>query len=209
LQQQDLQNMTDEKPLLICVNPSKAGSHSLAQALRILGLDVIHFASDVFEGGLAKHKVLANLQNGAPPLSGVGSPDAVLDYPTQLFYQHVIENSSRPVRTVMLYRDPSAVALSFARMALIQNRDPAKYKGQSNDWPEDEMPWENFSYLHMVRRVEEIYDDVLNYFIDRPSLPFTILDIIGGDGWEPLCKFLGMEIPGEPFPHEFSLKNKI
>ena len=22
-----------------------------------------------------------------------------------------------------------------------------------------------------------------------------------GDGWEPLCKFLGKEIPDEPFPH--------
>ena len=22
------------------------------------------------------------------------------------------------------------------------------------------------------------------------------------DGWEPLCKFLGVEVPDKPFPHE-------
>lgn len=41
---------------------------------------------------------------------------------------------------------------------------------------------------------------VLDFFKDKPD-ELLVLDICGGDGYEKLCPFLGIDIPDEPFPH--------
>ena len=38
------------------------------------------------------------------------------------------------------------------------------------------------------------------YFNDR-SDDLLVLDVCGGEGWEPLCSFLGLDPPRGPFPH--------
>lgn len=43
--------------------------------------------------------------------------------------------------------------------------------------------------------------DVRNYFASRTDDLLTV-DITAGDGWEPLCEFLGVEAPDIPFPCE-------
>lgn len=42
--------------------------------------------------------------------------------------------------------------------------------------------------------------EVIEYFRNRPD-DFVILDFTKGDSWEPLCRFLGKEVPDIPFPH--------
>ncbi len=37
------------------------------------------------------------------------------------------------------------------------------------------------------------------YFANRPS-DLLVLDITAGQGWEPLCEFLGRPVPDAPFP---------
>lgn len=49
-------------------------------------------------------------------------------------------------------------------------------------------------------RYEEHYEQVRDYFRDRPDDLLSI-DITRGDGWKELCEFLGHEVPDEPFPH--------
>ena len=51
------------------------------------------------------------------------------------------------------------------------------------------------------------HDRVARYFAGRPEDLLT-LDIVGGEGWEQLCPFLGMEIPDRPFPKVSSDKNR-
>ena len=41
---------------------------------------------------------------------------------------------------------------------------------------------------------------VLDFFKDKPD-ELLVLDICGGDGYEKLCPFLGIDIPDKPFPH--------
>jgi hypothetical protein len=38
------------------------------------------------------------------------------------------------------------------------------------------------------------------YFADRPD-DLLVFDLVGGDGWEPLCEFLGLPTPEASFPH--------
>lgn len=43
-------------------------------------------------------------------------------------------------------------------------------------------------------------DDVVIHFTDRIG-KLLIMDICGGDGWEVLCPFLGIDVPSIKFPH--------
>jgi len=47
---------------------------------------------------------------------------------------------------------------------------------------------------------EKHHFDVMSYFKDRHN-DMLLLDIIGGDGWDKLCPFLGCDIPDVPFPN--------
>ena len=47
----------------------------------------------------------------------------------------------------------------------------------------------------------------MEYFKNRPQ-DFLNLDIIGGEGWEKLCEFLGKPIPDVPFPRKRVKKYK-
>ena len=49
-------------------------------------------------------------------------------------------------------------------------------------------------------RYERHNADVREHFRDRTDQLIEI-DITRGEGWEKLCPFLSMPIPGTPFPH--------
>ena len=53
---------------------------------------------------------------------------------------------------------------------------------------------EHFAGIH-----RSYHDAVRAYFENRPD-DFLEIDIIAGDGWEKLCRFLGKPIPEKPFP---------
>lgn len=42
--------------------------------------------------------------------------------------------------------------------------------------------------------------NVAVHFADRPD-DFMYYDLCGGEGWEPLCAFLGVPVPKSAFPH--------
>ena len=51
-----------------------------------------------------------------------------------------------------------------------------------------------------IKRFDDHNKEVQEYFRDRPG-DLVILDLARGDGWDRLCPFLGVDIPGIPFPH--------
>ena len=61
-------------------------------------------------------------------------------------------------------------------------------------------------YDDFKKGYEKHHFDVLSYFKDRPN-DFLLIDIIEGDGWEKLCKFLNCDIPDVAFPNTNSLKD--
>jgi sulfotransferase family protein len=42
--------------------------------------------------------------------------------------------------------------------------------------------------------------EAIDYFRHRPG-DLLVLDVCGGEGWERLCPFLGLDPPAKPFPH--------
>jgi hypothetical protein len=59
--------------------------------------------------------------------------------------------------------------------------------------------------FHDERRLSDVYDthqrNVLEYFRTRPQ-DLLVLDICGGEGWVPLCRFLSKSVPITPFPQQ-------
>jgi Sulfotransferase domain len=45
------------------------------------------------------------------------------------------------------------------------------------------------------------YNDRVIEFLSKGKADFMVFDMPKGDGWEKLCKFLGVAIPDAPFPH--------
>jgi hypothetical protein len=51
------------------------------------------------------------------------------------------------------------------------------------------------------RYVKELHEEnVRRYFADRPD-DLLVFDLAQADKWEPLCGFLGLPVPDEPYPH--------
>ena len=75
-----------------------------------------------------------------------------------------------------------------------------RHRSQLSEETRKEGNWEDFD-----EKVERDYHRkhtkrVLDFFKDKPD-ELLVLDICGGDGYEKLCPFLGIDIPDEPFPH--------
>jgi len=63
-----------------------------------------------------------------------------------------------------------------------------------------------FDEQKFITAYKRHHDDVLDYFADRPD-DLLILDICGGEQWQPLCDFLSQSIPEEDFPFANARKN--
>ena len=44
--------------------------------------------------------------------------------------------------------------------------------------------------------------NVMEHFAGEKSAQLLVLDLVGGEGWEKLCPFLGVPKPDVPFPHD-------
>ena len=62
-------------------------------------------------------------------------------------------------------------------------------------------PTESFVRSWWTREYVRHDNRVWRYFADRRE-DVLVLNVCGGDGWQPLCQFLGRPIPDEPFPHD-------
>ena len=71
-------------------------------------------------------------------------------------------------------------------------------------WDFDE--YKNFDdFLDSKNTFKTIFDDTIGFtekiILNNKKENVLIMNIIAGDGWGKLCKFLNMDIPNKPFPH--------
>ena len=65
----------------------------------------------------------------------------------------------------------------------------------------------DFDAKHFAEAYDRHEARVLTYFANRPD-DLLVVDICCGEnGWEPLCSFLGKEVPNCPFPHANKTNN--
>lgn len=165
---------------------SKTGTTSLNKAFGMLGMNAVHFPIDFLD-----------YSNGslAPAFDIIDRKDAFTDIPISRFYRELDQRytGSKFILTV---------------------RDIEKWLDSCNRhfWPGQIIKgdiWINRLHLDLYdsidfdeARFREAYyrhlRGVMEYFEGRDDL--LVMNITGGDGWEKLCPFLGVDEPDIPFP---------
>ena len=158
---------------VFCIGFFKTGTTSLDKALSILGYRTVHF-----------------LRTGKEPKEGWISlfqrynydaiSDAPLNHPK--FFMK-LDKEFPNSKFILTIRDSESMIKSyenFVKGSPYEIRDEEDWKRRLNNF-------------------ERHNQQVKDYFKDRPN-DLLIFNIIGGEGWKELCKFLNKAIPNKPFP---------
>jgi len=179
----------------------RTGTYSLKTAIERLGFGLCHHMSEVIDNA-EQIRLWTEAAKGRPDFGRIfeGFRSAV-DFPISAFWQEVL--AARPCAKVILSdRDAERWYASFSQTILPLILDQAS-------WPEARRPW-----LEMIDRViigkalggrtdrDGILDAYrVNTAAVRQLVPSgQVLVFRASDGWGPLCEFLGVEVPDEPYP---------
>jgi hypothetical protein len=181
--------MINAQTKIFGIGLSRTGTVSLTAALTELGIAARHYPDDP--------KTQEELRAGHYRLSILDEVQALTDIPVAPFYRE-LDRSFPGSRFILTTRDPERWLASFERhfeMYIEHRRTEyddfilACVYGCLHFSPE--------RFLDVKERHEA---DVRRYFAGRPG-DLLELDASKGGGWEPLCEFLGLPIPAEPYPH--------
>lgn len=168
---------------------NKTGTRSLARALRLLGVRTLHrgdqATSDLVEQAIVR---------GEPPLSLISDKfEAYLDVAAIVHHFEVLDQHYPGSRFILTTCDEDSWVKSREQHVLANQRNANR--GQySGGWLKvDVDQWRKEWALH--------HQAVRDYFGGRQA-DLLVLDIRSGDGWEPLCAFLGLDRPLREFPWE-------
>ena len=175
---------------IFCIGLSKTGTHSLTEALRILGYDAVHwnFTSRAFrytKGGIEIDWAFFDRH------------DAYSDTPIARIYQQ-LDARFPDAKFILTLRDPETWLDSFAAQFKSRRLDPFIRRLHQDLYDNQDFDGE-LCLAAFLRHIKQ----VRIHFATRAGKLLEI-DIIAGDGWAPLCEFLGVEQPEHPFPWRFS-----
>ncbi len=179
----------------------RTGTYSLKAALEHLGFGPCHHMSEVI-GDPAQIRLWAEAADGRPDYSRIFAGfRAAVDFPVAACWQDVLAVSP-DAKVILSDRDPEDWYESFSQTILPLILDKAS-------WPDDRRAW-----FEMIERV--IVGRALGGRVDRDGIlaayranASAVRDLEAGgralvfrarDGWGPLCRFLGVEVPDAPYP---------
>lgn len=178
---------------------SRTGTRSLTAALHVLGVDTIHYPID--------EDSFRAVATGKLDFSLLRAFDGVTDITVSPYFAQLDEKYP-DAKFVLTVRDEETWLPSCAN----------HWRGRDAF----ETPTSEGREIHMrIRRLLRastygIYDfepkrfravyrahvaAVRQHFAGRPD-KLLELNVVAGDGWEPLCQFLERPLPDQPFPHK-------
>lgn len=179
----------------------RTGTYSLKAALERLGFGPCHHMSEVI-GDPGQIQLWSDVVDGRSDYDRIFSGFcAAVDFPVAAYWQDVLA-ANPGAKVILSHRDAEDWFGSFSQtiLPLILDRKA---------WPEHAKPW-----FEMIEKV--IIGEALNGCTDRDGILAAYraneaavrdLEAQGDalvfsvrDGWEPLCRFLGVPEPQEPFP---------
>jgi hypothetical protein len=166
---------------------SKTGTTSLYAALHMLGLRAATY------GHMREHGLGPWFRGDFGPDCLAGF-DAATDLPLGTWFAE-LDRRFPGARFVLTVRDLEGWLASSERHYA---REPATPFGR-----DVRLATFGMTGFHeeRFRAVHERHErEVRAHFAGRPE-SLLVLDVIGGEGWERLCPFLGVPVPGAPFPH--------
>ena len=177
----------------------RTGTMSLKVALEELGFGPCYHMSELFEH--PEHVEWWEAAVRGDPVHWEGlfyGYQATVDWPGAAFYRELMERYPQ-AGVILTVRDPerwyeSARNTIFSLQGVASSRAPkmardlASQKGFDGD-VED--------HRHMIEAFEGWNEEVKELVPAQRLLVYEVKE-----GWDPLCEFLGVEVPkGKPFPH--------
>lgn len=208
---------------ILCLGMARTGTASLAAALRILGVEKVHHGLDIREDD-PQWTVLSRAADASFPVlpTYTGKPfsraewdevfgpyDAVSDVAS--FFGPSLVRAYPDAPVILVERDIdkwlTSIDAVFRPMSkpwkhrLIHFVEPVAGCMSGRVAIKFEMGWtEAREPKDILQNARKSY--VRHYREIRELVPKDkLLDYQLKDGWEPLCKFLGREVPDVPFPH--------
>jgi hypothetical protein len=200
---------------------SRTATRSLNRALEALGYRSVHLPRD--------RKTYEELSSGIYTLSILARYDGITDITAAPFYAR-FDEAYPGSKFILTTREKSSWMESMRELNRVW-LDEAKRGAIRRylhrlrlEWRYERRPIGSFydpaDHIRMIRflrtavygglaftderRLSDVYDqhhgNVREYFRSRPN-DLLVMDICGGEGWAPLCRFLAKREPSVPFPH--------
>jgi hypothetical protein len=167
---------------------NKTGTSSLHEALKLLGYTSLHHG-----GPETTARIRRAIEERKPVLHYLDPRfDAFSDTAITRYY-HLADVQYPGARFILTVRDIDGW-LDSRRRHVEKNRRLKEVGRYQHSFLKVELGRWRAEYRRH-------YGAVQSYFANRPG-DLLVLDIVGGDRWEPLCEFLGQPVPGAPFPVE-------
>ncbi|KAJ7167412.1 P-loop containing nucleoside triphosphate hydrolase protein [Mycena crocata] len=205
---------------------SRTGTSSMQQALEILGYKQTNHGHHVFGGG--PHDIDMWLAAINAKFSGIGKPyekkdwdrllghcQAVTDTPHYLFVKELME-AYPDAKVILTTRDPDSWWKSISETAGVWYTSPLR---RIDAWLNPEHAGRLYTLMRVSAQAtfgtETWFQEpdrckarfIAHYEEVRKMTPKDkLLQFSVKDGWEPLCKFLGKDIPEVPFPRVFETR---
>jgi hypothetical protein len=180
----------------------RTGTYSLKLAINRLGLGPCHHMEEVLHNMPVQVPLWASAVNGNPDWDRIFQGyESAVDWPTAGFFREL--GAAYPTaKFILTHRSPESWVESFSETI---------YKALAG---RDRAPPEQQAWLQMVVDVVSKTgfpsgldaDGLLRAFTAHteavkaaiPAKQLLVYQV--KDGWEPLCAFLGVPVPSEPFP---------
>ena len=178
-----------DRPRVFGIGLNKTGTVSLHAALTTLGYHSFHFG-----GPEARALVRAAMAEDKPLLHYLDPEvDAVSDL-EEVTYNFELADAQYPGSRFILTVRELGTWLDSRRRHVEKNRENRAAGLYDGDFLDIDIEGWTADYEAHVARVSA-------YFRDRPD-DLLVFDVAGGDGWVPICTFLGRPVPPTPFPWE-------
>ncbi|CAO1605832.1 hypothetical protein XANCAGTX0491_009337 [Xanthoria calcicola] len=191
----------------------RTGTNSICQAMEILGFDETYHMSKVVSN-LSDNDIWLDAINakakGEKPFGReqwdqlLGHCQAVTDFPAALFAPELIA-AYPEAKVVLSNRDVDQWYRSIIRTIDWRYRDPVHFLLSLVDPPTGKWArmfykmWSLFAKGDFARHGKDAFHE--HYQRVRELVPpDRLLEYRVSEGWEPLCRFLDLEIPDRPFP---------
>jgi hypothetical protein len=180
----------------------RTGTYSLKLAINQLGLGPCHHMEEVLHNMPTQVPLWAAALQGNPDWQAIYSAyNSAVDWPTSGFYGELLA-AYPEAKFVLSHRNPESWADSFASTiyTLLGAREQA---------PAEMRDWLDMASAVIARtgfpagldREELITTFVAHNDAVKRTIPAKQLLVYEvKSGWQPLCDFLGVLVPSEPFP---------
>ncbi|ASP20016.1 hypothetical protein ANTHELSMS3_01310 [Antarctobacter heliothermus] len=179
----------------------RTGTYSLKAALEHLGFGPCHHMSEVVSDS-GQIEAWSKVAEGRPDFDAIFSGfRSAVDFPVSAYWQDVLA-ATPDAKVILSHREAEDWYGSFSQtiLPLILDKEA---------WPQNAVPWFQMIESVIIGRAlggHTDRDGILKVYraneaaardleAEGKALVFSVRD-----GWEPLCRFLGVDVPDAPFP---------